>query len=118
MVLNGSMLREVEDGLRSELQHVRHHGEINVQAPKGLRGRLTPQRGQLKDAHPALLGRYSQRIGVRAGLFRGAEHARNHRTAGEESVQHALPESLLSDDGQSHGSLAWVGSLRVASHYR
>src|ERR1700680_1478580 len=99
MVLNGSVLRNVAEGLRRELQYVGHHGEIDLQAPETFRGFSVPQRGQLKKSHATLLGRHPQRIGLRARLFRRTEKAGDPRAAGEEGLEHALAERLLSDDG-------------------
>jgi hypothetical protein len=110
VVLDRAQARNVDEGLRCELQHIGHHADIGVQTThrRLCLGRL--QRRELVHGQALLDRGHLQRVGPAARLFRGTEHRRDLVSAFQELLQHGLAEVLLADDHNLHG-----GNLRVIS---
>ena len=102
MELNRAVPRDGGEPLRSELQHIGHDAEIDIETAQGLQGLLTLERGQLEQPNSALLGRRPQRIGCGARLVGGAKNPGDGIAPLDEGVENGFTEFLLSDDGNAH----------------
>ena len=60
----------------------------------------------------------SQRVGLRAWLFRGTIYGGDRHAATEEGLEDGLAEGLLSDDGESYGCPEWRASSAYGGHYQ
>ena len=61
----------------SELQHVRHDAEIDIEPAQGVLRLGGLERGQLEQRNPPLLCRQAAADPAGVGLFGGAEYARD-----------------------------------------
>ena len=102
MVLDGSMLGDVDEVLRRELMDEGHDRQIGAERGQRLFGAGRPERGERDDPHAELLRHQTQRIRSRAFLLRSAEDADNLVAASDERLQNALAKRLLSNDRDAH----------------
>ena len=102
MVLDGAVLRNVDEGLRRELQHIGHDREVHIERAQRTFRRRALQVRKLDQSQTALLRRQTQRVRLGAGFLGSAEHARHLVAACQKRFQNALAERLLAVNHDTH----------------
>jgi len=102
MILNGPVPRDIDEGLRRELQYIGHDADVHGQLAQRAGGVLALERRELEYLQAAFLGGRAQRIGFGAGLFRRAKYRGDLIAPRQERLEHAGTESLLSDECDFH----------------
>jgi hypothetical protein len=102
MILDGAVARDIDEGLRRELQYVGHDADIHGQLAQCRGCLLAFERRKLEQFQAALFSGRAQRIGLNAGLFRCAKHRGDLVAPRQECLEHAGAEGLLPDQCDFH----------------
>src|SRR6185312_11746627 len=101
--LDHAVLRDRYEGLRRELRDIGHHAELDVELLEGAQRFGRAEALELKALEAFCLRRLAQRIGPRARRLRCRKNACHIVAALEEGFECRFTESLLTDDGKTHG---------------
>ena len=103
VILDGAVLWNVDEFLRSELQHEGHDADVGFGVGQRPRRFRRAQGLELVDLELLFLGRSAQGVGSSTLLLRRAEHGGNLVAAREKGFQNGFAEVLLADYCDFHG---------------
>ena len=102
VILNGAVLRNIQQCLRCELQHIRHNCQINLQRTQGLLRIDASEARKLEHRQAHGKGGDMQRVGPCARLIGRAKDGGYLVAACNKSVKRGLAKILLANNGNSH----------------
>lgn len=102
VVLNGAVLRNVQERLRYKLQNVGHHTQIGIEVAHGLLSLLAFEAGKLEHLQSMCLSGLAQHVGFCTCFFGASKHGGDLIAARQKCFERCLAEILLSDECDSH----------------